>query len=85
MARAAGPILLRPASPRIFRFLPVRIRGQGLTAVALLAGEMCSGLTLYLENAEHAHGKTFAAKAATYGIAKHEEISYVLEFQTRRT
>jgi hypothetical protein len=43
------------------------------------------GVTPYLRNAEHADGKTFAAKAATDGIAKDEEIIQIFELQTRGT
>jgi hypothetical protein len=43
------------------------------------------GVTPYLANAENADGKTLAAVAATYGIAKDKEINQIFEFQTRGT
>jgi hypothetical protein len=43
------------------------------------------GVTPYLAKAENADGKTLAAIAATYGIAKDKEISQIFESQTGGT
>jgi hypothetical protein len=41
------------------------------------------GFTPDLTDAENADGKTLAAVAATYGIAKDKEINQIFELQTR--